>query len=107
MSEAFHTTQQWMIFAVFFEHCGSITEIDCLKFPETGKFNGIAMISFRTEAASKRALALDGSDMGGLSLKVQPYKATRDKKSFRLCPCNVGRLQQDLCRKSVMGYDRR
>ncbi|KAL8232007.1 hypothetical protein R6Q57_001785 [Mikania cordata] len=47
----------------FFEACGSITEIDCLTFPETGKFNGIAMISFRTEAAAKRALALDGSDM--------------------------------------------
>ncbi|KAL7582840.1 hypothetical protein Lser_V15G44282 [Lactuca serriola] len=70
----------------FFEHCGSITEIDCLKFPETGKFNGIAMISFRTEAASKRALALDGSDMGGLSLKVQPYKATRDKRVSDFAP---------------------
>ncbi|KAL4556857.1 hypothetical protein LXL04_035022 [Taraxacum kok-saghyz] len=70
----------------YFEGCGSITEIDCLKFPETGKFNGIAMISFRTEAASKRALALDGSDMGGLSLKVQPYKATREKKVSDFAP---------------------
>ncbi|KAI3705584.1 hypothetical protein L1987_75823 [Smallanthus sonchifolius] len=70
----------------FFEGCGSITEIDCLKFPETGKFNGIAMISFRTEAAAKRALALDGSDMGGLSLKIQPYKATRDKKVSDFAP---------------------
>ncbi|XP_071710699.1 phragmoplastin interacting protein 1 [Rutidosis leptorrhynchoides] len=70
----------------FFEGCGSITEIDCLKFPETGKFNGIAMISFRTDAAAKRALTLDGSDMGGLSLKVQPYKATRDKKVSDFAP---------------------
>ncbi|XP_076921087.1 phragmoplastin interacting protein 1-like [Bidens hawaiensis] len=70
----------------FFEGCGSITEIDCLKFPETGKFNGIAMISFRTEAAAKRALALDGSDMGGLSLKIQPFKATRDKKVSDFTP---------------------
>ncbi|KAJ0541879.1 putative transcription factor interactor and regulator CCHC(Zn) family [Helianthus annuus] len=70
----------------FFEGCGSITDIDCLKFPETGKFNGIAMISFRTEAAAKRALALDGSDMGGLSLKIQPYKATREKKVSDFAP---------------------
>ncbi|KAD4586069.1 hypothetical protein E3N88_23670 [Mikania micrantha] len=70
----------------FFEACGSITEIDCLTFPETGKFNGIAMISFRTEAAAKRALALDGSDMGGLSLKIQPFKATRDKKVSDFAP---------------------
>ncbi|KAJ0892548.1 putative transcription factor interactor and regulator CCHC(Zn) family [Helianthus annuus] len=70
----------------FFEGCGSIIDIDCLKFPETGKFNGIAMISFRTEAAAKRALALDGSDMGGLSLKIQPYKATREKKVSDFAP---------------------
>ncbi|KAI7748554.1 hypothetical protein M8C21_008484, partial [Ambrosia artemisiifolia] len=73
----------------FFEGCGSITEIDCLKFPETGKFNGIAMISFRTEAAAKRALDLDGSDMGGLSLKIQPYKATREKKVSDFAPAMV------------------
>lgn len=70
----------------YFEGCGSITEIDCLKFPETGKFNGIAMISFRTDAAAKRALALDGSDMGGLLLKVQPYKPIRDKKVSDFAP---------------------
>ncbi|KVI06918.1 Nucleotide-binding, alpha-beta plait, partial [Cynara cardunculus var. scolymus] len=70
----------------YFEGCGSITEIDRLKFPETGKFNGIAMISFRTDAAAKRALALDGSDMGGLLLKVQPYKQIRDKKVSDFAP---------------------
>ncbi|KAG9160811.1 hypothetical protein Leryth_008640 [Lithospermum erythrorhizon] len=47
----------------YFEGCGSITEIDCMKFPESGKFRGIAIITFKTEAASERALALDGSDM--------------------------------------------
>ncbi|KAI3757982.1 hypothetical protein L6452_05528 [Arctium lappa] len=70
----------------YFEGCGSITEIDCLRFPETGKFNGIAMISFRTDAAANRALALDGSDMGGLLLKVQPYKPIRDKKVSDFAP---------------------
>ncbi|CAH9111679.1 unnamed protein product [Cuscuta europaea] len=47
----------------FFEGCGTITEIDCMIFPDTGKFRGIAIINFKTEAAAKRALGLDGSDM--------------------------------------------
>ncbi|GMP22906.1 hypothetical protein CsSME_00000709 [Camellia sinensis var. sinensis] len=63
----------------YFESCGTITEVDCMKFPESGKFRGIAIINFKTEAAAKRALALDGSDMGGLFLKIQPYKSTRPK----------------------------
>ncbi|KAC9501779.1 hypothetical protein E3N88_45729 [Mikania micrantha] len=79
----------------FFEACGSITEIDCLTFPETGKFNGIAMISFRTEAAAKRALALDGSDMiyaGNLS-----WDMTEDelKKFFSDCKISSIRLGKD------------
>ncbi|GAU12171.1 hypothetical protein TSUD_01370 [Trifolium subterraneum] len=61
----------------YFEGCGTITEINCMTFPDTGKFRGIAIISYKTEAAAKRALALDGSDMGGLFLKIQPYKAAQ------------------------------
>ncbi|KAK9127150.1 hypothetical protein Syun_015947 [Stephania yunnanensis] len=61
----------------FFEGCGTITEVDCVTFPESGKFRGIAMLTFKTEAAAKRALALDGADMGGFFLKIQPYKAMR------------------------------
>ncbi|KAG0487788.1 hypothetical protein HPP92_006599 [Vanilla planifolia] len=64
----------------FFEGCGTITEVDCMRFPETGKFRGIAILTFKTEAAAKRALALDGADMGGFYLKIQPYKATRTTK---------------------------
>ncbi|VFQ81238.1 unnamed protein product [Cuscuta campestris] len=63
----------------YFEGCGTITEVDCMIFPDTGKFRGIAIITFKTEAAAKRALALDGSDMGGLFLKVQPYNSYRPK----------------------------
>lgn len=61
----------------YFEGCGTIIEIDCMTFPDTDKFRGIAIISFKTEAAAKRALALDGADMGGLFLKIQPCKATQ------------------------------
>lgn len=70
----------------FFESCGTITLLDCMTFPDTGKFRGIAMITFKTEAAAKRALALDGADMGGLFLKIQSYKAARPPKSSDFAP---------------------
>ncbi|XP_043716921.1 phragmoplastin interacting protein 1 [Telopea speciosissima] len=73
----------------FFEGCGTITEVDCLRFPESGKFRGIAMITFKTEAAAKRALALDGADMGGLFLKIQPYKTTLRHDSSDFAPAVV------------------
>lgn len=31
----------------FFEGCGTVTEIDCMTFPESGKFRGIAILSFK------------------------------------------------------------
>lgn len=31
----------------FFEGCGTITEVDCMTFPDTGKFRGIAIINFK------------------------------------------------------------
>ncbi|PUZ63701.1 hypothetical protein GQ55_3G089100 [Panicum hallii var. hallii] len=66
----------------FFEGCGSITAIDCMTFPESGKFRGIAILTFKTDAAAQRALAMDGADMGGFYLKIQPYKHNREKEDF-------------------------
>ncbi|EAY96296.1 hypothetical protein OsI_18195 [Oryza sativa Indica Group] len=66
----------------FFEACGSITSVDCMTFPESGKFRGIAILTFKTDAAAQRALALDGADMGGFFLKIQPYKSVREKEDF-------------------------
>ncbi|EXB65318.1 28 kDa ribonucleoprotein [Morus notabilis] len=70
----------------YFEGCGTITEVDCMTFPESGKFRGISIISFKTEAAAKRALALDGSDMGGLFLTIQPYNANQINKKSDFAP---------------------
>ncbi|KAG9453649.1 hypothetical protein H6P81_006553 [Aristolochia fimbriata] len=79
----------------FFDSCGTITEVDCMKFPESGKFRGIAILTFKTEAAAKRALDLDGADMGGFYLKLQPYKATRT---------HVG--SSDFAPEIIEGYNR-
>ncbi|KAK8502120.1 hypothetical protein V6N11_084428 [Hibiscus sabdariffa] len=78
----------------YFESCGTVTDIDCMKFPDTGKFRGIAIVSFETEAAAKEALALDRADMGGMQLTIQPYKSTRAHKVTGFAP------------KMVEGYNR-
>ncbi|RDX76059.1 gar2, partial [Mucuna pruriens] len=96
----------------YFESCGTIIELDCMTFPETGKFRGIAIISFKTEAAAKRALALDGADMGGLFLKIQPYKATRAGKTSDFAPeilegynrIYVGNLSWDITEEELRKF---
>ncbi|XP_050210013.1 phragmoplastin interacting protein 1 [Mercurialis annua] len=99
----------------FFESCGTITEIDCMTFPDSGKFRGIAIIGFKTEAAAGRALALDGSDMGGFFLKIQPYKMTRmpqAKKVSDFAPTivegynriYVGNLSWDITEKDLRDF---
>ncbi|XP_039038843.1 uncharacterized protein LOC120176485 [Hibiscus syriacus] len=65
-----------------------------MKFPDTGKFRGIAIVSFETEAAAKEALALDRAEMGGMQLTIQPYKSTRVNKATGFAP------------KMVEGYNR-
>lgn len=34
----------------YFEGCGTITYIDCMTFPDTGKFRGIAFITFKVDS---------------------------------------------------------
>ncbi|XP_059288812.1 phragmoplastin interacting protein 1 isoform X1 [Lycium ferocissimum] len=70
----------------YFEGCGTITEVDCMNFADSGKFRGIAIITLKTEAAAQRAMALDGSDMGGLFLKIQSYKSDRANKVSNFSP---------------------
>lgn len=46
----------------FFESCGTVTEIDCMMFPESGKFRGIAIISFKVSNYVDRISHLDHLD---------------------------------------------
>ena len=61
--------------AGFFEpYCGEIISIDTLKFPDSGKFNGIAFITFAEETAAKAAVAYDGEYWERCQLKIREYK---------------------------------
>eukprot|EP00850_Spirogloea_muscicola_P021947 SM000269S09902 [mRNA] locus=s269:42495:44567:+ [translate_table: standard] len=58
----------------FFAECGVIEGIEYVLFPDTGRFKGIAFITFKTALAAKKAVALDGADMGGRYLKIAHCK---------------------------------
>ncbi|KAG9160806.1 hypothetical protein Leryth_008645 [Lithospermum erythrorhizon] len=82
----------------YFEGCGTITEIDCMKFPESGKFRGIAIITFKhpkelwrlmDQTCKQHCDILSTVDMGGLYLKIQPYKSERANKASPFAPAIV------------------
>ncbi|XVF83591.1 hypothetical protein PTKIN_Ptkin16aG0501500 [Pterospermum kingtungense] len=41
----------------YFEGCGTIIDVDCVKFSDTGKFRGIAIITFKIVLYHRYALA--------------------------------------------------
>lgn len=50
--------------------CGEIESLDMLTFPDSGRFRGIAFITFRTQEGYDAALACDGEALDGQTLKV-------------------------------------
>lgn len=52
-----------------FEECGEIEAFVCLK-DETGRFKGMAFITFKTKEGVDAALAFNDTDYGGRNLKV-------------------------------------
>jgi nucleolin len=64
----------------YWEYCGPIETLDMMTFPDTGRFKGIAFITFATEEAFESALACDGTDCDGQILKVQKCKADKKKR---------------------------
>ncbi|KAL4524982.1 hypothetical protein Ndes2526A_g07078 [Nannochloris sp. 'desiccata'] len=59
--------------AEFWEYCGAIESLDLLTFPDTGRFRGIAFITFATEEGYTAALACDGEACEGQTVKVQKW----------------------------------
>ena len=51
--------------------CGDIQELDLMTFPDTGRFRGIAFITFATQEGYEAALACDGEQLEGQVLKVR------------------------------------
>jgi nucleolin len=68
--------------AEFWEYCGAIESLDLLTFPDTGRFRGIAFITFATEEGYTAALACDGEACEGQTVKVQKCKwSAKDRRA--------------------------
>lgn len=66
----------------FWEYCGPIESIDLLTFPDTGRFRGIAFITFTTEEGYAAALGCDGEACDGQTVKVQKCKwSAKDRRA--------------------------
>ena len=50
--------------------CGEIESLDLLTFPDSGRFRGIAFITFKSQEGYEAALACDGEQVDGQTLKV-------------------------------------
>ena len=64
----------------YWEYCGPIEALDLMVFPDTGRFKGIAFITFATDEAYQSAIACDGAECDGQILKVQKCKADPKKR---------------------------
>ncbi|KAJ7537573.1 hypothetical protein O6H91_11G012300 [Diphasiastrum complanatum] len=87
----------------YFSECGTIAELDCMTFPDTGRFRGIAFITFKTEAAAKKALALDGSDMGGRFLKIDLCKIKPQDRSKKETQPRAPPSKHEGCQSAYIG----
>mmetsp|Transcript_1928 Transcript_1928/g.6738 ORF Transcript_1928/g.6738 Transcript_1928/m.6738 type:complete len:258 (-) Transcript_1928:1404-2177(-) len=56
-----------------FESCGDVSA-DLMRFPDTGRFRGIAVLTFGDAAGAEKALAWDGTEWEGKFLVVRPYE---------------------------------
>lgn len=55
----------------YWSWCGEIESLDMLTFPDSGRFRGIAFITFTTQEGYEAALACDGEMVDGQTLKVR------------------------------------
>jgi len=66
-----------------FEKFGAISNIKMLTDRETGRFRGIAFVSMADVAQGQEAIkALNGSDIGGRSIKVEASQPRENRGGF-------------------------
>ena len=57
--------------------------VDCMTFPDSGRFRGIAILTFATREAAKGALAWNGEEWDGTFLTVKKYARKRGGRTPR------------------------
>ncbi|KAK9866702.1 hypothetical protein WJX84_003840 [Apatococcus fuscideae] len=59
----------------YWTYCGEIEEMDLMRFPDTGRFKGIAFITFKTEEACQAALDCNDTEVDGQHIRVERCKS--------------------------------
>lgn len=65
----------------FWSECGEVKAVQCLTFPDTKKFRGIAYVTFSTDEGYQKALASNGEYADGFELKVKPWASYASRNS--------------------------
>lgn len=67
-----------------FEECGKVVEVDMMTFPDTGRFRGIAFITFEDEKGVEAAIKYDNTDYNGRYLRIRKYEVRgNDNREYR------------------------
>ena len=72
----FHKTEE-DIRAAFDEEGLDVDSVDCMVFADSGRFRGIAIITFHNVADRDEALKFDGEDWEGFVMVCKPYKVKK------------------------------
>ena len=68
----------------YWSFCGEIEAMDLMHFPDSGNFNGAMFITFKTEEGYGAALACNGEECEGRSLKVEKCKVPPLRKKTKI-----------------------
>ena len=64
--------------------------VDCMTFPDSGRFRGIAILTFATREAAKGALAWNGEEEDGTFLTVKKYAPKERRRTPRTAAAKDG-----------------
>ncbi len=69
----FHKTEE-EIKEAFEDDTLTIDGVDCMTFPDSGRFRGIAIVTFASANIAKEALRWNDTEWDGMTIVVKPYK---------------------------------
>jgi nucleolin len=78
-----------------FTECGEIVNVQRMLFPDSGKFRGIALVSFASAEGAAAAIEWDGQQWEGRFLTVKPGKAKAEATAGWLPSAEPERPKED------------
>ena len=70
----------------FMDDMLTVDSVDCMTFPDTGRFRGIAIVTFASPSIAAEALRWHDSEWDGMTLVVKPYAPKQADTSTSVKP---------------------